>query len=354
MPKQILIVDDEETLVWSLAKSLSRDREIYDVTTAKDGESALELLRSSTFDLVVLDIRLPGINGLDVLLQIKEKRPATKVIIMTAYGSRETKERAKARGSLFYIEKPFEIDKIRELILKALKEDPNKGFKGSMSGLLLPDLIQMNCLSQVTTALYITRADREAVIYFEDGQITHAHVGSLDGEDALFTILSWQNGDFRFVGAEKAPRQTIQSNWEYLMVEGTRKADEMSVDLEKGVIDDTDLAPIDQRSRMLMKNLSSLNECTGIALISPEGEILHQHGNISNNLDLDYLSRFFMNLTESLGDIIPSTPQKVSFIRQDHLVLIYPFKIYILILEFNRSTLSQERISSIEGFISRH
>ncbi|HNR52825.1 MAG TPA: response regulator, partial [Deltaproteobacteria bacterium] len=68
MPKQVLIVDDEETLTWSLAKSLSNDRETYEITTANNGETALSLTREKPFDLVVLDIRLPGINGLDVLL----------------------------------------------------------------------------------------------------------------------------------------------------------------------------------------------------------------------------------------------------------------------------------------------
>ena len=166
MPKQVLIVDDEETLTWSLAKSLSNDRDTYEVTTANDGETALELTRKSPFDLVVLDIRLPGINGLDVLLKIKDERPATKVIIMTAYGSSEIKAKAKARGSLFYIEKPCEIEQMRGLILKALREDEARGFDGSMTGLQLPDLIQMNCLSQVTTALYVRKDQREGCIFF--------------------------------------------------------------------------------------------------------------------------------------------------------------------------------------------
>ena len=79
MPKQVLIVDDEETLTWSLAKSLAHDRETYDVITVNDGETALSIFDEQAFDVVVLDIRLPGISGLDVLVKIKEKKPATKV-----------------------------------------------------------------------------------------------------------------------------------------------------------------------------------------------------------------------------------------------------------------------------------
>ncbi len=354
MPKKVLIVDDEETLTWSLAKSLSHDREIYEVTTTNDGESALDLMQREPYDAVVLDIRLPGINGLDMLVRIKERHPTTKVIMMTAYGSSEIKEKAKARGSLYYIEKPFEIDQMRGLILKALKEESGKGFNGSVSGLQLADLIQMNCLSQITTALYVQKDQREGVIYFEDGQMTHAQIGALEGEEALFTILSWQSGSFRFVGAQKAPTVTINSNWEYLLVEGMRKADEMSMALEKGEVDDNDLAPIDQQSRMLIKNISSLSECSGLALITPEGEILHQSGTIARDIDVKYVSRFFMNLSERFGELIESVPQKVSFIDQGRLVLVYPFRIFVLVLLFNRSVLSQETLTTIERVITRY
>ncbi len=354
MPKHVLLVDDEETLTWSLAKSLTQDREVYELTTANDGETALSLVRKDSFDLVVLDIRLPGISGLDVLMKIKEEKPATKVIIMTAYGSSDIKAKAKARGSLYYLEKPFEINQLRELILKALREDTVKGFNGSITGLQLPDLIQMNCLSQVTTALYVRKDQREGCIFFEDGQITHAQIGAIEGEEALFTILSWSSGSFRFVGGIKAPAVTINTNWEYLLIEGMRKADEMSMALEKGEIDERDLAPIDESTRIVVKNISSLNECTGIAVISADNEVLYQTGTIAGDIDMPYVTKFFLDLSENLGQLLPSTPKKVSFIDQNRLVLIYPFKIHVLVLLFNRAVLSQDTISSIERVISRY
>lgn len=354
MAKQVLIVDDEETLTWSLSKTLTRDREIYEVTTVNDGLAAISLLKQKAFDVIVLDIRLPGIDGLDLLVRIKQEMPATKVIIMTAYGSSETKEKAKARGSLYYIEKPFDLDNMRSLILKALREDGDKGFKGSISGLQLPDLIQMNCLSQITTALYVKKENREGVIYFEDGQIPHAQVATLEGEEALFTILSWQSGSFRFVGGEKAPYTTITTNWEYLLIEGMRKADEMNLALEKGEIEDHDLAPIDEPTRMLVKNISALNEFKGLAIVTHTGEIIHQNGNVTRDINIPFVAKFFLNLAEKLGDLITSTPQKVSFMDQGRLVLVYPFRLYILILHFNRAVLSPDTLSTIERVIYRY
>ena len=354
MPKQVLIVDDEETLTWSLAKSLAHDRETYEVTTVNDGETALSVIDQQPFDVVVLDIRLPGINGLDVLMNIKEHKPSTKVIIMTAYGSIDIREKAKARGSLYYIEKPFEIEQMRNLILKALKEDSARGFNGSMTGLQLPDLIQMNCLSQITTALFVKKDNREGCIYFEDGQMTHAEVGAIEGEEALFTILSWSTGSFRFVGGVKAPKVSITTNWEYLLIEGVRKADEMSQALERGEIDESEIAPVDESTRMLVKNLTSMGECTGIAVVRSDSEILYQSGNISRDIQIPYVARFYIDLPEFLGDLCPSRPRRVSFIDQGRLVLLYPFKIFTLIILINRSVLSQETSSTIERLIARY
>jgi len=115
--KKILIVDDEETLTWSMAKSLSKDKDKYEVMIANNGREALNVLERERIDLVISDIRMPDINGLDLLVRIKKEFPQTKVIIMTAYGSSDVQKEANRRGSLYYVEKPFEISDIRKIIL---------------------------------------------------------------------------------------------------------------------------------------------------------------------------------------------------------------------------------------------
>jgi len=74
---------------------------------------------------------------------------------MTAYGSSDVQKEANQRGSLFYIEKPFEISDIRKIIIDLIGK--KRGFQGKVFGLQLTDIIQMNCLSRLTTALVITR-----------------------------------------------------------------------------------------------------------------------------------------------------------------------------------------------------
>jgi DNA-binding response OmpR family regulator len=225
--KKVLIVDDEETLTWSMAKSLSKDRDKYEVMIANNGREALGLLKKDKIDLVISDIRMPDINGLDLLVRIKMEHPQTKVIIMTAYGSSDVQKEANRRGSLFYIEKPFEINDIRKIIIDLIGK--KKGFQGKVFDVQLTDIIQMNCLGRLTTALVITRNGEKGVIYFNEGEIIHAECGEKKGSDAFYRILSWDEGEFISNIGFIPPVQTIFQSWEHLLVEAMRRTDDKAV-----------------------------------------------------------------------------------------------------------------------------
>jgi CheY-like chemotaxis protein len=222
--KKVLIVDDEETLTWSMAKSLSKDKDKYEVLIANNGREALNLLKKSKVDLVISDIRMPDINGLDLLVRIKMEHPQTKVIIMTAYGSSDVQKEANRRGSLYYIEKPFEISDIRKIIIDLVGK--KKGFQGKVFDVQLTDIIQMNCLGRLTTALVISRDGEKGVIYFNEGEIIHAECGEQKGTDAFYKILSWEEGEFVSNIGFVPPVQTIFTSWEHLLVEGMRRNDD--------------------------------------------------------------------------------------------------------------------------------
>ncbi len=222
--KKVLIVDDEETLTWSMAKSLSKDKDKYEVLIANNGREALHLLKANKIDLVITDIRMPDINGLDLLVMIKKEFTETKVIIMTAYGSSDVQKEANQRGSLFYIEKPFEISEIRKIIIDLIGK--RRGFHGKVVGLQLTDIIQMNCLSRLTTALIVTRDGEKGVIYFNEGEVVHAECGEQKGTEAFYKILSWQEGEFVSNIGILSPVTTIHQSWEHLLVEAIRRNDE--------------------------------------------------------------------------------------------------------------------------------
>jgi len=116
LKKRILIVDDEEDITWSVAKGVSKDNPGVDVICANNGNDALDILSNSRIDLLLTDIRMPGLNGKQWFEQIRLQRPDVRILVMTAYGSRDVHEWLKEFGRISYIEKPFEIAELRERI----------------------------------------------------------------------------------------------------------------------------------------------------------------------------------------------------------------------------------------------
>lgn len=116
---KLLVVDDEHLIRWSLEQNLSKQG--YEVLTAGSGEEALKLIRDESLDLVLLDIQLPGINGLDVLEKAKELDEDLIIIMITALGVLETAVKAMRMGAYDYISKPFNLDELAITVKKALE-----------------------------------------------------------------------------------------------------------------------------------------------------------------------------------------------------------------------------------------
>jgi CheY-like chemotaxis protein len=115
---KILVVDDSEEVREVLRELLSRHG--YAVVTCPDGESGLVELESRTFDVAMVDLGLPGINGLEVVTRLKSRWPGTQVALMTGYGDRMGSEDAHAKGVDFVLAKPFSLDQLRSVVDHAL------------------------------------------------------------------------------------------------------------------------------------------------------------------------------------------------------------------------------------------
>jgi two-component system, NtrC family, response regulator AtoC len=116
--KKILVVDDEATIRMSLVEALGAEG--YDVTDAETGEEALALCHGGDFDLLVTDLKLPGVSGLDLLRALRNQSQALPVILMTAYGDVDTAVEAMRLGAYDYINKPFKLAEIRRQVRGAL------------------------------------------------------------------------------------------------------------------------------------------------------------------------------------------------------------------------------------------
>lgn len=119
-PFRILVVDDEEIARENIRHVLTK--ESHQVATASTGFEAMALLRSQPFDLVLTDLKMEGLDGLELLSQIKEARPETAVILITGYATVETAVKAMKTGACDYIAKPFQLEELRAAVARSLEK----------------------------------------------------------------------------------------------------------------------------------------------------------------------------------------------------------------------------------------
>lgn len=118
--KRILVVDDEENARLALSKILVREG--YDVTSAGNGYEALNYLRGKEVELIITDINMPEMNGMAFLRELNKIRPASNVIMITAYGEVETYIEAMNLGAFEYVNKPVKIEELNKIITKIFRE----------------------------------------------------------------------------------------------------------------------------------------------------------------------------------------------------------------------------------------
>ena len=116
--KKILVIDDEQIIRTSCVRSLSPEG--YEVKLASSGQEGLELLEKESFPLVLLDLKMPDMDGIEVLKKIKTGWPETKVVMITGYSTVETAVKTLKLGAFGYLEKPFTPDALLETVKEAI------------------------------------------------------------------------------------------------------------------------------------------------------------------------------------------------------------------------------------------
>jgi len=238
---QILIVDEEEHLLWALEKNLLPDRDDIRVITASSGEQGLDLLRDENIDVLICDIKMPGrVDGFQLILRAKEVAPDARVVIMTAFGTNRIQNLAERIGITHYIEKPFNISDLRNVVLELL--DAKEGFQGVLSDLELTDIIQMLCLAKRTALLHLKHKEHRGKIVFERGDVAHAEFDDVEGDAAVYRMLALRQGDIYMQSDFQNDKRTIHVGWQDLLLEGVRRADENRAEMgldDSSVVEDT-------------------------------------------------------------------------------------------------------------------
>lgn len=120
MPARILVVDDEPSMQMALREFLAKRG--YETDVAGSAEAGLEKIRQKVYDLILLDIRLPGMSGIEAIPHIRESESQGEIIVITAHGSSETALQAVERGAYDFFSKPFSLKEMEIVVRRALEK----------------------------------------------------------------------------------------------------------------------------------------------------------------------------------------------------------------------------------------
>ena len=221
---KILIVDNDEAAVSSIRDYLGSYADCLGATSYDEAISTLE--KEQGISLVISEIRMPGRDGFDLLMWLRERHPKVKVIMITAYGSGLVKSLAKQKGAVMYLEKPLDPKQLMDTVRVIVER---KGFSAAIQDMEFTDLLQFLSFAGRAVKVHVTNnVGEEGEIGLEGDTVLWVRTSSHKGEKAFFEIVRWEGGGFEMQPLSKEERGGRKEvvSLSYLLLEGARLKDE--------------------------------------------------------------------------------------------------------------------------------
>jgi len=246
--KNVVIVDDEKSFMASLIAGLDSFLEGFRVHGAYNGKEAVNILESTSVDLVVTDLKMPEMDGFELLAYMSKYFPSVPVVVMSAYGTPKIKRRLEILGSFGFLEKPLGLSELAQAIIHGVVRGSDAG---SMKGISIGSFLQLIAMEQKTCLLEISAdgKDRKGFFYFNKGELYDAINGDLKGEGAAIEMISWNNAEIKLKNLPpKKIRQQIKRDLAVLILNAAHLKDEscgIGADGFSGIDEIAELTPDD-------------------------------------------------------------------------------------------------------------
>jgi CheY-like chemotaxis protein len=225
---KILLADDEPDLLDMYREILEQLPSRPEIHTAASGALVIAMLEAEPFELLICDLKMPKMDGLQVLAIVRRKHPQLRTVALTAELDEQYRSRAYALGVDLFWHKPGseqETKMFLECIESLLGRETEGGFRGVQSKSLM-DIIQLECISQSSSVLRISNGVLSGRIWIQDGELFDSEAADLRGEPAFQRILSWKAGNFEMLPAEPSRPRTIFKSYNALLLESAQALDE--------------------------------------------------------------------------------------------------------------------------------
>ncbi len=220
---RIVVVDDEVELTRTIGSVLRNEFGPERVRDTSDAREALDWVERERPAVLITDVRMPDMSGLELIARARELWGAVPVVVMTAYPSPEVRSGASV-GSFTYLPKPFPLRTLLDAV-RELEAKPPPSFSGAIAVSTVADLLQLYAVSGATGVLAIAAGRRQGWVWFDAGQIVHASAGEKEGFDAVCEMVPWPHGSFSW-RARRAALRTIQMSTSEVLLEAYRVWDE--------------------------------------------------------------------------------------------------------------------------------
>ncbi len=225
MIKNVLIVDDDKEMLLALKEGFKRYQESFAVLLAEDGLQALEKLKANVISLVVTDLKMPRMDGFELLAHVMEHYPDIPVIMITGYSTPEMELLARQGGAVGYISKPFLIENLARQILATLRKESEGGTLHNVSSGMFLQLIEME-QKTCTIRLEDKSSGEKGILFFREGVLLDSRVNNLKGESAAYKIFAWDEVNLSIQNGCALTENKIRKDLQNIILEAMRQKDE--------------------------------------------------------------------------------------------------------------------------------
>jgi CheY-like chemotaxis protein len=302
---KILILDDDNDWLTLSREMLAALPSRPEILTANSGKRALSLLESEPVRLLICDLKMPRIDGLQVLAIVRRRYPELRTVVLSGLEDEEYRSRAYALGvDLFWIK--IEMQRNSKLFIECLESllgrDDMPGFRGIQSKSLM-DIIQMECLSRSSSVLRISRGPLVAKLWIQDGELTDAEAEGVRGEAAFRRLLAWKSGTFENHPAEPDRERTIFKPVNALLLETAQDMDEAA-----GPLAGDSLEHSEHRKIVWKLSLLTREGADFVIAIPPEGHGEPEAIGIQSVTQLVHWTRHAATIARRLSERLEAGP----------------------------------------------
>ena len=236
---KILVVDDNSTILKLLCQSLEK---CGDLSTAADGADALQKAAEIHPDLIISDYSMPRMDGLELFENLRKKTDTSQIPFVFLASQKEIDERLRmvVEGVEDYLVKPFFIRElsrqVRRITARLYQQKMERmgmrggAIAGRLSEMNLIDWMQSLEQGRKTCTLLLRSGSYACTLYFNQGQVTHAICGNISGNEAVYKVLTWTDGEWEVDFSRSSSEHTTTLPTQGLMMEGLRILDEAKHD----------------------------------------------------------------------------------------------------------------------------